>query len=240
MTARKGAPAVSPSPLHGDVREQRAPRHRLRDNGLSLTLFALFVLCVTGQVLAGRRAFNQDQREHGRPEVGIAQYLRGEHFAEATAENWESEFLQMGAYVWLTAFLFQRGSAESRDPDGKEPRRVPPPARQRPWPVRRGGLVRRLYEHSLALCFALLFAGSLWWHAIAGAAHYSAEQVAHGGEVVTAWTYVGTSQFWFESFQNWQSEFLAILSMTILSIFLRQKGSPESKEVESPDAATGK
>jgi hypothetical protein len=146
----------------------------------------------------------------------------------------------MGAFIWLTAFLFQRGSAESRDPDGREPKRPPPDPRRRPWPVRRGGIARRIYEHSLALAFALLFLGAFWWHAVSGAGRYSAEQVVHGEQPVSVWTYVGTSQFWFESFQNWQSEFLAILSMTVLTIFLREKNSAESKEVDRPHGETGK
>jgi hypothetical protein len=241
MKPRGAAAAVSPSRAVLDVRRPRSRLRRwLRDNGLSLALLALFALSTTGQMLAGHQAYNADQREHGQPEVDLVEYVRSDHFAEATAENWESEFLQMAAFIWLTAILVQRGSAESRDPDGREPKRSPPPPHQRPWPVRRGGIVRRIYEHSLGLAFALLFVASFWWHAAAGAAHYSAEQRIHGGEPVTTWSYVGTAQFWFESFQNWQSEFLAILSMTVLSIVLRQTGSPESKEVESSHGETGK
>ena len=218
---------------------QRPIRRILRDNGLSLTLLVLFVLFLAGQVLAGQRAFNEDEREHGRAPVSLGAYLRGSHFAEATAENWESEFLQMAAYVWLTAFLFQRGSAESNDPDGKDRKRPPPPARRMPWAARRGGLVRMVYERSLSLAFALLFVVSFSLHAAAGAARYSSEQLAHGGHTVGTWAYLRTAQFWFESFQNWQSEFLAILSMIVLSIFLRHEGSPESKEVERPHSETG-
>jgi hypothetical protein len=214
-------------------------RRFLRDNGLSLTLTVLFVLFLACQLLTGHRSFNDEEREHGRPAVSLGEYVRGSHFGEATAENWESEFLQMAAYVWLTSFLFQRGSAESNDPDGKKPKESPPPAGRRPWAARRRGFVRRLYARSLSLAFALLFLASLAWHAVAGAAHYSAEQLAHGGAPVTTWAYVRTSHFWFESFQNWQSEFLAILSMVVLSIFLRQEGSPESKDVDCPHSATG-
>ena len=214
-------------------------RRILRDNGLSLTLFLLFVLFLGGQVLAGHRAFNADEREHGRAAVSLGEYVWGSHFAEATAENWESEFLQMAAYVWLTAFLFQRGSAESNDPDGEEREPPPPPPGRIPWAARRGGFVRKVYERSLSLAFALLFLVSFSLHAVAGGARYSAEQLAHGGQAVTTWAYLRTSQFWFESFQNWQSEFLAILAMIVLSIFLRQKGSPESKEVERPHSETG-
>jgi len=211
----------------------------LRDNGLSLTLLLLFALFLGGQIFAGYRAFNEDERAHGKPPVGLSTYMLSDHFLEATAENWESEFLQMAAYVWLTAFLFQRGSAESNDPDGNAPKRPPPDSRHVPWPARRRGLVRKIYEQSLGLAFGLLFAFSFAVHAAAGAGRYNHEQLAHGSATVTTWGYVCTAQFWFESFQNWQSEFLAIFSMIVLSIFLRQKDSPESKEVERPHAETG-
>jgi hypothetical protein len=214
-------------------------RRFLRDNGLSLVLLACFVVFLGGQLLAGQRAYNADQREHGQPQASLGEYVRGSHFAEAMAENWESEFLQMAAYIWLTAFLFQRGSAESNDPDGKDAPRPPPDPRRIPWAARRGGLIRKLYAYSLSLAFAVLFVVSFALHAIAGAARYSAEQVVHGGERVSTWEYLATAQFWFESFQNWQSEFLAILAMIVLSIFLRQEGSPESKEVDRPHSETG-
>ena len=197
------------------------------------------MLFLAGQLLTGYRAFNDEEREHGRPAVSLGEYVRGSHFGEATAENWESEFLQMAAYVWLTSFLFQRGSAESNDPDGREPRQPPPPPGRRPWLARRRGFIRKLYARSLSLAFALLFLASLSWHAVAGAARYSVQQLAHGGGPVTTWAYVRTSHFWFESLQNWQSEFLAILSMVVLSIFLRQQGSPESKDVDRPHSETG-
>ena len=225
--------------MRRDVASQHSIRRILRDNGLSLTLLIFFAVFLAGQLVAGHRAFNEDQREHGQAPVSLGEYVRGSHFAEATAENWESEFLQMAAYVWLTAFLFQRGSAESNDPDGRDRKRPPPPPRRMPWAARRGGLVRKVYERSLSLAFALLFVVSFSVHAVAGAARYSSEQLAHGGPAVGTWAYVRTAQFWFESFQNWQSEFLAILSMIVLSIFLRHEGSPESKEVERPHAETG-
>ena len=215
-------------------------RRFLRDNGLSLALLALFVVSLGGQLVAGHRAFNDEEHEHGQPSVRLSEYVGGAHFWEAVAENWESEFLQMGAYIWLTAFLFQRGSAESHDPDGNEPKRPPPNPRDIPWGARQRGFIRKVYERSLSLAFAGLFLFSFALHAVTGAAHYSNEQLAHGGNAVTMWQYLGTSQFWFESFQNWQSEFLAILSMVVLTIFLRQDGSAESKEVDRPHGETGR
>jgi hypothetical protein len=217
----------------------------VRDNGLSILLTALFLICLGGQSVAGRREYNEDQREHGEAPVGYGAYLGSAHFWEALAENWESEFLQLFGYVILTAALYQRGSAESKDPDkDTEPvdrsgrgRSVKPDA---PWPVQRGGLVRKVYEHSLSLAFFLLFAGSISLHAISGAREYNADQAAHGAaEQLSTLQYAGTPRFWFESMQNWQSEFLALLAMVVLSIFLRERGSPESKPVDAPHSDTG-
>ena len=214
-----------------------------RDNGLSIALLTLFAIALVGQSLAGHRHYNDEQRDHGEPTLGFGEYLASPHFLEATMENWESEFLQMATYVFLTAFLFQRGSAESKDPDKKEPvDRKPDPRRpDAPGPVRRGGLSLGLYKHSLGLTFTLLFLLALVLHAVGGAGEYNEEQATHGQpERVSVVQYMGTSQFWYESFQNWQSEFLAIAAMVILSIFLRQYGSAESKPVDAPHSQTGR
>jgi hypothetical protein len=163
---------------------------------------------------------------------------------EATMENWESEFLQMFAYVLLTAFLFQRGSAESKTLDEAEPvdrdPRFSRHKRQAPWPVRKGGMALKLYENSLGIALFLLFAITFTLHAISGASLHSEQELQHGGQAVSALQYLGNSQFWFESFQNWQSEFFSIGVLVVLSIFLRQRGSPESKPVDSPHSTTGK
>jgi hypothetical protein len=154
-------------------------------------------------------------------------------------ENWESEFLQMFAFIVLTACLYQKGSAESKKLD--EPASVdrdPRKSRNKkdaPWPVRKGGLTLTLYEYSLSLAFLLLFLFSFTLHAVGGAREYNQDQREHGSsERVSTIEYMGTSQFWFESFQNWQSEFMSVGAMVIFSIFLRQRGSPESKPVDSP------
>jgi hypothetical protein len=219
-------------------------RRLLRENGLSIVLVSLFLLFWVGQSVAGHQEHNQEQRDHGKPEVAYTDYLRSSHFWEATAENWESEFLQMFSYVFLTAFLFQKGSAESKDPDKSEPVDRDPRASRgnpdAPGPVRRGGVILKLYENSLALAFLVFFIGSVLGHAASGAAEYNQEQFEHDSqELVTTWQYMGTARFWFESFQNWQSEFLAIAAMVIFSIYLRQRGSPESKPVDSPHHETG-
>ena len=215
----------------------------LRENGLTIALMVLFLLSLGGQSIAGRLEYNDELQDHGQPAVGYLEYLATGHFVESVFENWESEFLQMGVYVLLTAFLYQKGSAESKEPDGEEavdedPRR----ARDKqaaPWPVRRGGLVLRLYEHSLSIALLALFLLSFLLHAAGGASEFSQDQVLHGAAPVSFLGYLATSRFWFESFQNWQSEFLSIAVIVVLSIFLRERGSPESKPVAAPHAKTG-
>ncbi len=213
------------------------------ENGLVLTAAGLFLLAFVGQVLTGHAHYNEGQREHHEETVTLSEYLHTGAFVEATAENWESEFLQMGVFVVLTVFLYQRGSSESKKLD--EPEAVdqrPEDARDdpdAPWPVRRGGVALTLYKHSLSFSLFALFAISLAVHAAGGAAEYSRDQMQHGGQSVTALAYVGTSQFWFESFQNWQSEFLSVAVLVLLSIWLREQGSSQSKPVAAPSYETG-
>jgi hypothetical protein len=214
----------------------------LRDNGLSIALALLFLGCWAAQALSGWAVFNEGQAIHGAAPYGFAAYLTSSHFVEATAENWESEFLQMSLYVLLTVFLFQRGSAESKNPDERaevddEPSRaeIKPDA---PWPVRRGGWVLGLYRWSLSFAFLALFALAFVVHAVSGARLSNADRVLHGKEPQTVLEFMTSSRFWFEATQNWQSEFLAVLSIVVLSIHLRQKGSPESKPVAMPHRQT--
>jgi hypothetical protein len=206
-------------------------------------MFGLFALFLVAQSVTGFSVYNDDQRQHGEATISYPQYLGSGHFIEATFENWESEYLQMAAYVLFTVFLFQRGSSESKDPDKEESvDEDPRQAKNRshvPWPVRYGGPLLRLYEHSLAIALTLLFLCSFLLHAVGGAREYSQEQLAHGGQAISTWEFLHTSQFWFESFQNWQSEFLAVFSIVALSIFLRQRGSPESKPVAAAHSKTG-
>ncbi len=215
----------------------------IRERGLLLANLVLFAVFFTGMIISGLQVYNADQTEHNEPAVTLGGYLTSGDFVEATFENWESEFLQMGMYVVLTAYLVQKGSSESKPLDRPSPQDADPratePAADAPWPVRRGGWVLTVYENSLAGMFFLLFALSLTLHAAGGAAAYSANQTAHGGAPVTFWEYLGTSQFWFESMQNWQSEFLAIAVMVGASVYLRQRGSAESKPVAEPHDATG-
>jgi hypothetical protein len=218
-------------------------RRWVRDHGLLLANVGLFVLFFAGMVLSGVRAYNGQQLEHHQAGVSLWGYLRTGDFVEATFENWESEFLQMGMYVVLTAYLFQRGSSESKPIDEHSPQDDDPRDADKrsnvPWPVRRGGWVLTAYENSLALLFFLLFAASIVLHALGGARAYSDEQLAHGQPAVSTWGFVRTAEFWFESFQNWQSEFLAVAVIVGASVYLRQRGSAESKPVAEPHHATG-
>ena len=221
-------------------------RRLLRENGLSIVWLGLFfVTLIFGQSFVGHREYNSDQKEHGRPEVTYAEYVTSAHFVEATMENWESEFLQMFLFIVLTACLYQKGSAESKKLDEEEAvdrdPRLSKHKKDAPWPVRKGGFVLKLYENSLSLAFLLLFLASLFAHAAGGAREYNQDQAEHGSaERVTTLQYMTTSRFWFESLQNWQSEFLAVGLMVVLTIWLRQKGSPESKPVDAPHSQTGK
>ena len=214
----------------------------LRRNSLSVACFSLFAVFLIAQSVTGWRASVADAVQHGGDRFGYWTYLTTAHFAEATFENWESEFLQMASFVLLTAYLLQRGSSESKqekeDPRDEDPRdhRSDPEA---PWPVRRGGAWLYLYERSLFLAFAILFVGSLVGHAVSGAHEYTAEQHEHGAAGVGTWQFIRTAEFWFQSFQNWQSEFLAVGTIVILSVFLRQRGSAESKPVHAPHDSTG-
>jgi len=205
-------------------------------NGLSLVLIAIFLVCLAGQVVAGRAAWNEELLREGSAPVGWLAYLRSGHFVSATFENWESEFLQMGMYVLLTVYLRQRGSAESRPFHDDAETIEPGPT---PWPVRKGGGWAKLYGYSLTLAFALLFAASFYLHAL-GSWRHELDELRLAGRPPIGWgEHLASSTFWFESLQNWQSEFLAVLSIVVLSIFLRQDKSPESKPVAAPHVQTG-
>lgn len=228
------------NPVRPRRQEGGGTRRFFRRNGLTLVLAALFLgFFAGGQFLTGWSVYNEERRETGRSELGLAAYLGSAHFVEATAENWESEFLQMFVYVWATSFLFQRGSAESKDPDEAGATSPRPVAADSPWPVRRGGAWRAIYAHSLSLAFAVLFFVSFWLHLLGSARVENEERMLRGEAPATLGQHLGGARFWFESFQNWQSEFLAIGSMVVLSIFLRERGSPESKPLEAPHHETG-
>jgi hypothetical protein len=224
---------------------KRPPKSRfyrfLYEYSLLLTMSALVLGCLVGQTVTGWHVYNEELKELGRPALGLAEYVRSGHWIEATFENWESEFLQMGMYVLLAVWLRQKGSSESKKLyETEEVDRAGDPTREgAPWPVRRGGIVLHLYRNSLSIAFFALFALSIALHACGGAEVESIERVAHGEPPVGTLAYMATSRFWFESMQNWQSEFVSIVAIVGLSIFLRQQGSPQSKPVDESSAATG-
>ncbi|MNM35808.1 hypothetical protein D3C81_465090 [compost metagenome] len=207
-------------------------------NGLSLTLLFLFCVFLGGQLVTGFHANNEERAEQGRAPETITTYLASGHFLSATFENWESEFLQMGMYVLLTVGLRQRGSAESRplDPD-EEDERID--EGRTPRPVLLGGIWRMLYANSLALAYGILFLLAFSGHAYGSWIHQNEQRQLVGEPLLTLAQHLKGAQFWFESMQNWQSEFLAVLSIVVLSIFLRQEKSPESKPLAAPHSQTG-
>ena len=213
-------------------------RNILRNNGLALTLAGLFALVFAlGQIPTGHRVYNATRKEHHQPAVGLRAYLCSAPFWEITTENWESEFLQMFVYIYITTFLFQKGSAESNDPDA-EPEKVVP-AVDSPWPVRKGGIWLSVYQHSLSLAFGILFMISVTIHWLSSHAMENEKRQWLNQVPVSKFEHIMSAQFWFESFQNWQSEFLSIFLMVVLSVYLREKNSPESKPVAAAHDKTG-
>jgi len=226
----------------GRERGLEALKRVLFENGLSLVLFGLFLAFTVGQIAAGHLVHNRDLVEHGRPAIGLVAYLGSGHFLEALFENWESEFLQMTGFVLLTIKFRQKGSSESKSLDGDDetdadPRRHRRDARA-PWPVKRGGIALKLYEHSLSIALLLLFVLSFTMHAVGGLMSVNEAHRLHGELGETLAQYLFSSQFWFESLQNWQSEFFAVFAIIVLSIFLRERGSPQSKPVHAPHSET--
>jgi hypothetical protein len=214
----------------------------LRDNGLTIALMLLFSVSIVGQLLTGWRVALEDASRHHQAALSLAAYIRSPHFLSSVFENWESEFLQMSTYVVLTAILFQRGSAESKDPD--QPSRDADLEKQANSPdapamLRWGPVWRALYAQSLGTALALLFLLSFVMHWTQSAKMAAEEAIEHGGTPLSTMAYLGDPQLWFESFQNWQSEFLSTAVLVVLSIFLRQRESPESKAVAAAHGETG-
>ena len=217
--------------------------NQLRNNSLSIAFFVFFLISLVGQVFTGIKQHNQQLIDEGGQALSLSSYLQSGHFLQATFENWESEFLQMFMFLVLSIFLYQKGSSESKDPDEKEKADVekePDPRHpDAPWPVRHGGFLLQFYKHSLSIVFMLLFILSFLLHWYGSLKDYNVEQHLKGKTSETAIEYLGNSRLWFESFQNWQSEFLSVFALVVFTIFLRQKGSPQSKPVEAPDSKTG-
>lgn len=214
------------------------------NNSLSIVLLSIFFVALIGMSIVGWRDSSNDAQEHGQPQISYLDYVRSGDFVEGVFENWESEFLQMWALVVLTIWLRQKGADDSKPVRGKTPQDTSSRysiLSSVNWTKRKKAIRHALYSHSLSLALLSLFIISFALHAIGGAAMYNSEAANHGNSSrVTPITYIGTSRFWYESLQNWQSEFLSVGVLLLLSIKLRERGSPESKPVgERYDSRTG-
>lgn len=213
----------------------------VKNNSLSIVFFFFFLVSLVAQAVTGLKEHNEEMMNEGGQVEAMGQYIFSGHFLQATFENWESEFLQMAVFLVFSMFLYQKGSSESKDPDKEEEvDREPNPRRKNaPWPVKKGGLILGIYKHSLCYTFSLLFLLSFLLHWYGSLKDYNEEQSLKGKATETAIQYLGNSRLWFESFQNWQSEFLSVFSLVLLSVFLREQGSPQSKPVDAPNEETG-
>ncbi|CAM4135229.1 DUF6766 domain-containing protein [Flavobacterium sinopsychrotolerans] len=212
----------------------------LYNNSLSIAFLLLAVITIIAQIFTGLCQYNDFLNEYSQDSVGILHYLTSGHFIEATFENWESEFFQMALFVWFTVFLRQKGSSESKALHGKEEVvREPQKHPDAPWAVRKGGIILSLYKHSLTFSLWLLFIISFVLHLYGSNKDFNQTQILEGKSTETMYVYLSNSRFWFESFQNWQSEFLSIFAIIFLSIYLREEGSPQSKPVDAPHSETG-
>jgi len=220
-------------------------RRFLRENSLTLTFFALFLAAVAVQAVAGHAEFNNDQVDHGGTPISFWRYVFSSAYGVAVMENWQSEYLQFTLFIVLTVWLLQRGSPESKEldkqgPESDEDQRVGRHAREdSPRWARGDGLARRIYENSLLLVMGAAWIGTWAAQAVTGVVEYNSEKLEHLSEPLSLGQYLGSASFWERTLQNWQSEFLAVGSMAILAVYLRQRGSPESKPVGAAHDATG-
>ncbi|MFL6127803.1 MAG: DUF6766 family protein [Mycobacteriales bacterium] len=218
---------------------------RLRGQSLGLAFGALFLLTLVGQAISGLADFNNQQLATGGDAVSFWQYVTSSPFAVDVAENWQSEYLQFFLFIIATVWLIQRGSTESKPledvgRESDEEQKIGRYAEEDspPW-AKVGGWRTTAYSHSLGAVMGLLFLGSWLAQAVAGRAAYNTEQLSQLSDPVSFLGYVTSADFWNRTLQNWQSEFLAVASMVVLSIYLRERGSPESKPVGASHDATG-
>jgi hypothetical protein len=220
-------------------------RRFVRDNGLSLAFGVLFVGTLVAQAFVGQADFNAGQVAHNGDPISLWRFVRSSEFGVDVLENWQSEYLQFSLFIFGTVWLIQRGSPESKEPDkaGLESdadQRVGQHASDRsPAWARVAGWRRTLYSNSLLAVMGAIWLASWAGQSITGRVAFNAERFDHQQSALSWWQYVGTPDFWNRTLQNWQSEFLAVGSMAVLAIYLRQRGSPESKPVGAPHDATG-
>lgn len=213
----------------------------IKENSLSIVFLLLFLVAIAGQFFTGYQVYLGELADEGAEQIRLSEYLRSGHFLQATFENWESEFLQMALFIVLTISLRQVGSSESKQPEGKEKvdRKPNPKRKDIPWPVKKGGIILKVYENSLTIVFFTLFALSWILHFYGSIRDENVFRQLRNEPLLKVSDYIMNSRFWFESFQNWQSEFLSVFAIVVLSIFLRQRGSSQSKPVDAPDSETG-
>jgi Domain of unknown function (DUF6766) len=220
-------------------------RRRLRDNGLGLFFGGIFLATLVAEALVGHSAFNSEQLSHHDDAISLGRYVFSSSFGSDVMENWQSEFLQFTLYILATVWLLQRGSPESKEMDqaggeSDEEQKVGEHADQNsPRWARVGGWRTSIYSNSLVIVMTAIWLASWGVQSITGHVAYNAEQFDHQEAAVSWLGYVTSSDFWNRTLQNWQSEFLAVGSMAVFSIYLRQRGSPESKPVGAPHDATG-
>ena len=217
----------------------------LRANGLTIFFGLLFLAALVAQAIAGHAAFNAEQLQHGGDKVGLGAYITSASYGAAVLENWQSEYLQFTLFILVTVWLIQRGSPESKEPgkaggesdaDQKLGRHSSPKS---PASARAKGWRRTVYENSLVLVMSFIWICSWFGQSVTGWTEHTDERIEHLQEPLTWSQYLGSPDFWERTFQNWQSEFLAVASMAILAVYLRQRGSPESKPVGAAHDATG-
>lgn len=220
-------------------------RRFVRDNGLGLGFGIAFLLALVGQAIAGHAEFNNQLAADGLTQIGFGDYLMSSDFAVDVTENWQSEYLQFFLYIFATVWLLQRGSPESKEmhkagPESDQEQRMGEHAHHdSPRWAGIGGARQALFSRSLGLVMAALFLLSWLAQSIAGVAAYNEQQLRQL-QAPTGWgNYLASADFWSRTLQNWQSELLAVASMAILSVYLRQRGSPESKPVGAPHSSTG-
>ncbi len=218
-------------------------RRALRHNGLGLFFGVIFLAALAGQAVAGHAAYNQEEVSHAallhqQPEtISFGRYLTSASFAQAVAENWQSEYLQFAVFILAGVYLIQRGSTESKPPDAAGPesdreQQIGSYADEdTPLWARVGGWRTAVYGHSLLIVMGAIFVASWLAQSVAGWSEYNDQQVDHRQPEI-GWTeYLGSADFWEATLQNWQSEFLAVGSIAVFSIYLRQRGSSQSKPV---------
>jgi hypothetical protein len=218
-------------------------RSFVRENSLSIVFGVIFLAAVGGQAIVGHRLYNEDEIAHHGQTISLARYVTSSDFGQTVMENWQSEYLQFTLYVLLTVWFVQRGSAEGKAPgeeggESDEKQKVGSHASPNsPKWARVGGWKTKLYGNSLVLVMLAIWLGSWFAQSVTGWSVYNADQIEHHQSTVNWLGYIGSSSFWEDTLQNWQSEFLAVGSFAILSVYLRQRGSPESKPVGAPHTA---